>query len=486
MLTSIEKSPLHRICSPRSIAVFGASNQYSSMGTNQLMSILSLGYEGAIYPVHPKEETVQGLRAFRDVRDLPEVPDLALIILPTRIVSEVLEACGEKGIRQAIVVSGGFGELGTPEGASLQAELLETARRVGIRVLGPNCIGVVNSHLKFNSTFFEYRCDPGFIGIASQSGSFVTQMFHYLGLFGLGFSTGISVGNEADIDIVDAMEYLAACPDTRVIALYIEAIRRGRAFLETARAITPHKPIVAFYVGGSEAGRKAGLSHTGALAGPDRLYDGVFRQAGILRAHSIEELFDLCWALGSCPRPDGDGMIIQTHSGGPGAAAADACGRAGLRLPSLSPSTLERLRPYIPGTGSVGNPVDLTFMKNPLDYFSTIPEILLDDPEAAGLLVYFLVPAKTVVRTLMGMGVPEEQVDEQAEQLILSLAQAAASLRASCGKPLLGFSFRTRQDPFIRALQDKGVPVLPSPERGAGAAAALVRYARYVDKLTRG
>jgi len=318
MLTTIEKSPLHRICNPRSIAVFGASNQFSAMGTTLLTALLSLSYEGTVYPIHPREETIQGLRAYRDVRDLPEVPDLALLILPTRVVSEVLEACGEKGIRRAIVVSGGFAELGTREGVALQATLEETARRHDIRFLGPNCIGVVNPHLRFNTTFFEYGCDPGFIGIASQSGSFVTQMFDYLGRFGLGFSTGISVGNEASIDIVDAMEYLAACPNTRVIALYIEGIRRGRAFVETARAIVPHKPIVAYYVGGSEAGRKAGRSHTGALAGPDRLYDGVFRQSGILRAGSIEELFDFCWALGSCPLPRGDGLIIQTHSGGPG------------------------------------------------------------------------------------------------------------------------------------------------------------------------
>jgi acetate---CoA ligase (ADP-forming) subunit alpha len=484
MTTSIESSPLYRICNPRSVAVFGASNRFSAMGTTQLTSLLELGYEGAVYPVHPTEDAVLGRKAYRDVRDLPETPDLALVILPTGIVPEVLEACGRKGIRHAIVVSGGFAELGTAEGKAYQSELVKTAARHGIRFLGPNCIGAVNPHHRFNTTFFEYTCDPGFIGMVSQSGSFVTQMFDHLGRFGLGFSTGISVGNEADIDLVDGLEYLADCPHTRVIGLYIEAIRRGRAFLEAARAIVPHKPVVAFYAGGSEAGRRAGLSHTGALAGPDRLYDGVFRQAGVIRARSIEELFDFCWALGAGRPPGRGGVIIQTHSGGPGAAAADACSRAGVALPALSPETLKRLAPYVPGTGSVGNPVDVTFTKNPLDYFSSIPEILLDDPGTAGLLVYFLVPSRTVKRALEAMGVPEENVEEQALLLLSEQARSIASFCESRKKPVLGFSFRMREDRFIRELQDRGVPVLPSPERGGRAMGALMRYAAHVDRLS--
>ncbi len=483
MLIPLDQSPLYRICNPRSVAVFGASNRYFAMGTTQLSAMLDLGFEGPVYPIHPKESTVLGLPAYSDVRDLPEIPDLALIILPTRLVPETLEVCGEQGIRRAIVVSGGFAELGTEAGRALQDKVEETADRQGLRFLGPNCIGVVNPHLRFNTTFFDYTCRPGFIGMVSQSGSFVTQMFDLLGRFGLGFSTGISVGNEANIDLVDGMEYLAACPHTRVIALYIEGIRRGRDFVEAARAIVPHKPIVAYYVGGSEAGSKAGRSHTGALAGPDPLYDGVFRQSGVIRATSVEELFDFCWALGAGTPPKGRGAIIQTHSGGPGAAAADACSRAGVSLTPLSPDTLERLSPYVPGTGSVGNPVDFTFTKNPLDYFSAIPEILLQDPGAGALLVYFLVPSKTVKRALEAMGVPPEEVPDQAHKLVAEQARIIASLRRTYQKPLLGFSFRTREDPFIRELQDQGIPVLPSPERGARALGALIRYAEFAAKL---
>lgn len=262
MIKSIEESPLYQIANPKSIAFFGASNNITAMGTNLLLSLQAGGFEGPVYPVHYKESQVLGLKAYPSVLDLPDVPDLAVIVLPTRIVNAEIEACGQKGIQRAIIVSGGFKELGG-EGIALERELLEIARRYGIRVLGPNCLGVANLHRQINTTFIPYEGPAGFIGLASQSGSLVTQMFDYLGRMGLGFSTAFSVGNEADIDLIDAMEYLALCPHTKVVALYIEGIRRGREFVQAARSIIPHKPVVALYVGGSEAGKHAGFSHTG-------------------------------------------------------------------------------------------------------------------------------------------------------------------------------------------------------------------------------
>ena len=239
--------------------------------------------------------------------------------------------------------------------------------KYGIRFLGPNCLGIANPHLKLNPTPIQAEGPPGFVGLASQSGSFITQMFDYLHRNGMGFSAALSVGNEANIDIVDCLEYLGACPHTKVITLYIEGITRGEKFIETARAITAHKPIVALYVGGSEAGKNAGRSHTGSLSGPNEIYDGVFKQCGIIRAQTLAELFDYALALGTLPRPGGNRVIIQTHSGGPGATAADACGRAGLTLPSLSRETVEKLKPLIPKTASTANPVDMTFSKNPAE-----------------------------------------------------------------------------------------------------------------------
>ncbi len=478
MWNTIEQNPLYQILNPRSIAFYGASNNFSAMGTSQLMSLMDFGFKGKIYPIHPKLKQVQGLKAYKSALDLPEVPDLAVMVLPTNIVPASLEECGQKGIRNAIVVSGGFVETGA-QGAQLQGRLVEIARKYGIRFVGPNCIGVVNPYQRLNTTFFPYTANSGFIGMASQSGSFVTQMFDYLAMFGLGFSAAVSVGNEADIDIVDCLEYLGSCPHTKVIGLYIEAIRRGRDFIRVARKVSCQKPIVAFYVGGSEAGKQASLSHTGALAGPDKLYDGVFKQTGVIRAQSIEELFDFCWVLGDCPLPSGNNVVIQTHSGGPGATAADACSRAGLRLAGLSAHIREKLHSFIPHTGSIGNPVDLTFTKNPLDYFNEIPEILLQDPNTHALLVYFLVPTRTVLRSLEQFGVPEDQLEEQAAKIIKTQAQSIANLQKNTGKPIIGFSFRTRDDLFIKTLQDLGIPVLPSPTRASRALGALIRYAQW-------
>lgn len=483
MITSILESPLYPIANPKSIAFFGASNNYSAMGSGILSTILSDGYEGIIYPVHPKEKTVLNLPAYSTVNQIPTIADMAFIVLPTKIVAQTLKACGERGIRHAVIVSAGFNEVGG-QGVELQRELQQIADQYQIRFIGPNCIGVANSHIKLNATFLPSEGKKGFIGMASQSGSFITQMFSYLDQrFGQGFSTGFSLGNEANIDMVDCIEYLGACPNTRVIALYIESIRQGQKFIEIARKVSQHKPIVAFYAGGSETGKRACLSHTGSLAGPDRLYDGVFRQSGIIRAQTIEELFDFCYTLGSSPLPQGNRLIVQTHSGGPGAAAADACERAGLKLPLLSSKTLEELASFIPHTGSANNPIDLTYTKNPLDFFHGIPKILLAEKGADGMLIYFLASVEMVRTALIGMGVPKEELDTQIKDIVDAQCDSIASLIKTHGKPIVGFSFVTRANDFVAGLQDRGVPVLPSPERAARAFGAMVDYKRLRDKI---
>ncbi len=482
MLKSIKDSPLYPIANPKSIAIFGASNSIMAMGTNLLASIEALGFEGAIYPVHPKEEQVRDLRAYRSVLDLPEVPDVALLVLPTHIVPQIMEECGKKGIKHAIVVSGGFREVGG-EGVKREQALKEIAEKYGIRFLGPNCIGVANPHHKLNTTFLPHEGAPGYIGMASQSGSFVTQMFNYLSRYGLGFSTALSVGNESDLDIVDCLEYLGACPNTRVIALYIEAIGRGSAFLETARSIVPQKPIVALYVGGSESGKRASLSHTGAMAGPDRLYEGIFRQCGVIRAQSLTELFDFCWALGRLPLPKGPRVVIQTHSGGPGAAAADACGRAGLELPPLSSDTLEKLAKILPHTSSRNNPVDLTYIKNPLHYFSEIPKVLLEERHVDILLIYFLTVAKVVERAMEQMEIPKEQIPEQSWKFLDEQCETVASFLYGSDKVLVGYTYRSLGDEFIRGLIQRGVVVFPEPHRAARAIWALLQYAGVRNKF---
>ncbi len=477
MVKSIQESPLFRIANARSMAFFGASNNILSMGTHLLSATLAAGFKGAIYPVHRKEKLVQKLPAYQTVDDLPEIPDLAVLVLPTHVVNETLVACGRKGIRHAVVVSGGFKEV-SEEGRERETELKEIALAHHMKILGPNCLGVANPHHNLNTTFIPNEWLPGFVGLASQSGSIVTQLFEYLSGFGLGFSTAFSVGNEAVLDIVDCMEYLGACPHTKVIALYIEGIKRGRAFMEAARAITPHKPIVAFYVGGSKAGKAAGFSHTGAMAGPDELYDGMFRQAGVIRARSVVEMFDACWLLGSMPVPKGNRIVIQTHSGGPGAAAADACGRAGLTLSTLSEKTVLKLRDFVPATGSVGNPVDLTFSKDHENFFLHIPEILLEEENMDILLIYLLNPSRVVERVLKGMGLSQGEAEAQGRKIIENNAESLSRFLKTQKKPIVAYSFHRQDAHVMGAAIGRGLPVFQGAERAARAIAALVAYAR--------
>ena len=484
-MTELHSSPVYPIANPGSIAVFGASNNAMRMGTIMLTTMMSQGYEGQIYPVHLSEDKVLGLKAYASVLDIPVVPDLALIILPTDIVCRAMEECGRKGIRHAIVVSGGFREAGSA-GAAMQEELERIADQYGIRFLGPNCLGVANLHLKLNPTPIAYEGPAGFVGLASQSGSFVTQMHDYLYRMGLGFSTALSVGNEANIDIVDCMEYLGACPHTKVIALYIEGIKRGKEFIEAAKAIVPHKPIVALYVGGSKAGRRAGFSHTGAIAGPDEVYDGMFRQCGIIRVQTITELFDYCLALGHLPMPLGNRAVIQTHSGGPGATAADSCGRAGLELADLSKDTVEKLKELIPHTASINNPVDITFSKNPMYDFYQIPDILLADENTDILMVYFISPHIFIQPMLERAGVPADEAAEKSRTMIEENCRAFISLREKYHKPLVVYTYRSLEEQMVRMLLDGGVPVYNDPDRAARSLAAVLKYHRHKGEILAG
>jgi len=445
------------------------------MGTLLMRATQVTGFEGSIYPVHRHDETVQGLKAYKTVADLPEIPDLAVIVLPGGIVAETLQACGEKGIRQAVIISGGFKEVGG-DGVGSEKALAKIADEYGIRILGPNCLGVANPYAKICTTPIPIEGDPGFIGLASQSGSFIAQMYNYLARNHIGFSTAFSVGNQLNVDLVDCLEYLAVCPHTKVIALYIESINRGAEFIRVAQAIVPHKPIVAYYVGGSETGRRAAFSHTGSMSGPDDLYDAMFKQCGIIRAQSITEMFDICWLLGSMPRPEGRKVAILSHSGGPAATAADICGRVGLHLPAFTATTLEKLSPFIPDTGNANNPVDLTFTRNFSDFFLKIPQILLEDENIDMLLIYLFVPQDILKMKMASSGMSEEKVNETVDKMSWSIEEIAGELRQRFDKPVVGFTFRGMEELVNKTFIKKGIPVFPNPERAARSLQALVQY----------
>lgn len=483
MILSIEESRLFKLTNARSVAFLGASSRPTSMGSSILTSLLASGFKGKVYPLHPKEKKVNGLEAYERAIDLPEVPDLVIIVLPTAIVCQAMEECGQAGIRQAIVVSGGFKEVGG-EGSVLEAELKEIVQRHGITMIGPNCLGIANLHQNLNSTPLSLDCAPGFVGLVSQSGSFVTQMFNYLERLNLGFSTAFSVGNEADVDIIDCLEYLAVCPHTKVIALYLEGIKRGQAFIETVKKISVKKPIVAVYIGGSEAGRNAAFSHTGSMSGPDILYDGVFQQCGIIRAYSITELFDICWALAVLPRPQGDRVVIQTHSGGPGACAADACSREGFHLPPLSSQTEKELEPFLPQMASTKNPVDLTFTQNPAEYFFNIPEVLLKETVVDYLLIYIMIPESTIRSRLQEMGMSQEKTEKTLMDIAQFAEQSILSLRDAHNKPIVGFTYRSLDEYLVKRLIKQGVPVYPDPSRAARAMKSISDYYKTKEALS--
>jgi acyl-CoA synthetase (NDP forming) len=343
-------------------------------------------------------------------------------------------------------------------------------------MIGPNCLGIANLHNGLNSTPMMLEGAPGYIGLVSQSGSFVTQMFNYLSRLGLGFSSAISVGNEADLDLVDCIEYFARCPHTKVIALYIEGIKRGAEFIRIVRKVSVQKPIVAFYVGGSEAGRKAAFSHTGSLSGPDKLYDGAFKQAGVTRAYTLTELFDYCMALAALPEPKGINIVIQTHSGGPGASAADVCSRSGFNLATLSSNTKEALVSFLPQTASCANPVDVTFSQNQAHYFFDIPKALMQDDALDYLLIYLLMPESMAMTRMINAGLSEEDAQKMLDGLIDKAVKTFIELQKSTGKPIVGFTYRSIQEKMIRKLMSQGIPVYQDPERAAKAMKVVLDY----------
>jgi acetate---CoA ligase (ADP-forming) len=470
------ENPLHLLLHPKSVAVAGASNNPVKMGTLQALSILKDGYEGIFYPVHPTEKTVLGHRAYASPLDLPEPPDLALLVVPTAQVVPILENFAKIGTKRAVIISAGFKEIG-PEGRALEERLREIAAAYGIRFLGPNCMGIVNTAISLNVTVAALEKRPGSLGMASQSGTYITQTLPYLRERGIRFSKAISCGNEANIDIIDALEYLGDDEQTKAIILYIEGIRDGRRFIETAQKITPQKPVLAQYVGGSTAGARAGLSHTGALAGPDFLYAGIFKQAGIIRCHSIEDLYAHGWMHAVQPPLRGRRLAIVTNSGGPGTAISHTADQGGMTVPCFSDALQAEIRPLIAPHASSVNPVDLTFHLDTEVLAAAIPALILKSGEVDAIAVHgamnsgFMKAVYPHMREIMG-----DITLEAFLALMKKDMTAAAELPRKYGLPLVISSFFGREDNNTSLYMDHDVPVFDSPEKAARGMCSLLRH----------
>jgi len=479
------ENPLHLLMNPRSIAVVGANNVPTKMGTVQALSILKDGYKGKFFAIHPKEKTVLGFKAYASAEDLPEVPDLAMLIVPIRSALPILESFGKIGTKRAIVVTAGFKETGKA-GQKMEDELNETARKYGMRFVGPNCLGIINSQISLNTTVLTIEPQPGLLGFASQSGTYVTQTLQTLRKRGIRFSKAISLGNEANINIVDALEYLGEDEQTKAVILYIEGIRDGRRFIEAARKITPRKPVLAQYVGGSASGARAGLSHTGAMAGPDFLYNGIFKQAGIIRVDSVEDLFANGWALATQPPLNGNRVGVMTNSGGPSTTISYVCDSVGLEVPRFSEGLQKEIRKHIEPHASAANPVDLTFDVGIKKLAITIPEIMMKSGEVDAIIIHGAMMTGYLHEIYPHL---KEMAGNISLEDFLKFAQPVVKevfeLPRKYNMPFLISTFFDEEDCYTKGYQDNNIPVFRFPEKSAIALGCLYRYKKIKERAPR-
>ena len=412
---------LHRFLNPRSIAIFGANNNLlTTMGSMQLRNIIAGEGVEDIYPVHPRLDKIQGFKAYKSVLELPVTPDLAFLILPTRAVPQVMEECGEKGIKNLLITSGGFREIGK-DGVQLSQEIDKIAKKYKMRFIGPNCLGIYNAWYRFPekedaymNTFWPYAVPKkGNISIISQSGTVAAQTFWHAKEMGVNISQSLSVGNEKNIDMVDFLEYFKDDPYTGVIGLYIEEIKRGKEFIQIIKEITPNKPIVAIYTGGTKAANRSIKSHTGSLGGDQKIYDGVFKEAGIISTNSIRDFLYYLRTLSFAQKYNvfmkGNRIGIITDSGGSGSMMTKSSELLGLEVPEFSKQLKDDLSELIPFTASAKNPIDVTFDVNFLNIFYKFPKMLMKSGEVDSIVVWGVFDFDDVIETIEQSGM---KIDE--------------------------------------------------------------------------
>ncbi|MFO7768313.1 MAG: acetate--CoA ligase family protein [bacterium] len=371
---------LTELLSPRSVAVIGASTREETLGGKILQNLLAAAFTGPLYPVNPKAESVQGLPAYPSISDVPGEVDLAVIVVPRDFVLSVVEECAGEGIPASIVISAGFGETGE-EGEQQEREMLRIAREHGMRLLGPNCMGAINTdpEVGLDATFSPVPALEGGVALVSQSGALGVAILNLAKDLDLGLSQFLSIGNRADVGVVDALAHWSEEERTRVVAMYLESFDEIRAFLETARPLSRRKPLIAVKAGRSEAGARAASSHTGALATSDRTVQALLDQSGVLRAPTVQDLCHWAAAFEKCPLPAGRRVAVVTNAGGPGIMTADACSSSGLEMPPLAGETQEALRSFLPPEAAVRNPVDMIASATAEDYRRAVETVLGDE-----------------------------------------------------------------------------------------------------------
>lgn len=387
------RQPLDAIFAPKSVAVIGASEKSGSVGRTLLWNLISNPFGGTVYPVNPKRDSILGIKAYASLDDIPDAVDLAIIATPAPTVSQVIKDCTRKGVKGAIIISAGFKEIGD-KGIALEQEIKAEAQAHNLRIVGPNCLGVMNPHYGLNATFGSAMALPGNVGFISQSGALCTSILDWSFRENVGFSAFVSIGSMLDVNWGDLIDYLGDDPHTHSIVIYMESIGDARSFLSAAREVALTKPIIVIKSGRTSAAAQAAASHTGALAGSDDVLDAAFRRCGVLRVDAIDDLFNLAEILAKQPRPKGNRLTILTNAGGPGVLATDALIRKGGQLAQLAPETIQALNECLPTHWSHGNPIDILGDADPKRYESAIAQ-LAKDPNSDGLLVILTPQAMT-------------------------------------------------------------------------------------------
>lgn len=452
---------LKALFEPAGVAVVGASRNPAKLGYGVARNLIVSGYRGALHFVNPAGGELFDRPLYPDVASVPDPVELAMIIIPSQAVPQALEDCGRRGIRVAIIGSGGFREIG-PQGAALEARCLEIARRHGMRVLGPNCIGFLDTHLPIDTSFLPLPGPtPGDVAFLSHSGAICEAVIDWARGQGFGLSRLLSLGNQMDLTESELLPEVAADPHTRVIAMYLEGVQHGRSFVKNALQVTQEKPVVALKVGRSRSGKAAVASHTGALAGDQAAYTAAFQKAGIIQAERGEQTFDWARALAWCPLPLGPNVAVLTNAGGPGALAVDALDANGLALATIGADTRSELQALLPPAASLGNPVDMLASAGPGEYAGCL-RLLLDD-EAVHSVMVILAPPPMITAT-------------EVAGAILPLLRGAAKpvVVALMGEDLIVNA--------ARLFRQARVPDYRFPERAASALQVLVERARWLAR----
>ncbi len=451
-------NPIQYFFTPRGVALIGASSSPDKLSYGVMENMTKYGFQGAVYPVNPKGGEILGHTCYTDISNVPDPVDLAVVMIPAPYVPATLEACGKRGVKAVIIISGGFKEVGK-DGAALEAKCLDIAHHYGMRIIGPNCVGAMDLYSGLNTTFIRGVPETGHIGFISQSGAVCGAVIDLVKDKGVGFSHFVSMGNEMDVDETDLIDFLKDDPNVRVIAAYVEAIRNGPRFIETAKRVSREKPIVLLKAGRSEAGEKAVSSHTGSLAGTYTAYQSAFKQAGVIEANSAQELFDIAAAFASQPLPKGKHAVIVTNAGGPAALVSDSISKYGFKLVDLQEQTKNFLRERLNPSAQVENPVDMLGGATPQEYGMALEKVMEDE----------------FVDVVLPVNVPTSLVDPV--QIAEAFADAAAKTNKTVISCVMG---EASIHEARRILQKKGVPIYTFPEQVGVVLNSMENYSNWL------